>query len=158
MFAGAGFGQFGISKNRAIVLLRFAHLSEGPDQPAGKDAYWFIDGPLGEFNEHMASKFRSGYLGCMDETGPMWRGAEGEGTYDKCPHVQVCHRKPEPVCAQLNDSGCAQSRVMCHVEYEKAAAYHPSSRQMEIRHQVLQCGDDDAALRAVCQQERGDIR
>ena len=122
-FAGAGFGQFGINKNRAVVLLRFAHLSDGPEQPDGADQHWFIDGPCGEFNAHMAKVFKAGYLACMDESGPPWHGAEGEGNYNKNPHTTVCKRKPEPICAQFNDSGCALSDVMTYIEFEKAAGY-----------------------------------
>ena len=51
----------------------------------GTDPHWFIDGPLAEFNEHMQASLRPSHLGCMDETGCVWRGGESEGDFkDSC--------------------------------------------------------------------------
>ena len=124
-FPGAGFGKYGVSKNRAQVLLRFSHLSYGPQAPAGKDpVHWFIDEPCKEYNEHMAKSIRPSFLATMDESGPPWHGAEKEGNYYACPHITVVKRKPEPVCAEFNDAGDSITGVMMYVEYEKAAKYH----------------------------------
>ena len=131
LFASPHFGRFGINKNRAVLLLRIMHLSDGPMQPAGEDPYWFVDGPLDEYNATMKMSMRPSHLGTMDESGPAWRGGEGEGNFFLCPHVTVCKRKPEPVCAQFNDSGCAKSKVMMKVEYEKAAPYHAATKYMD---------------------------
>ena len=130
MFPKAHFGKFGVPKNRAEILLRAAHLSDGPLQPAGADPHWFIDGPLKEYNEHMASHLKPSWLGCVDESGPPWHGKEGEGDFNKCPHVMWVPRKPEPLCAEFNDSGCAICNVMMWVEYEKAAKYHATAPLM----------------------------
>ena len=78
----AAFGQFGITKNRALIIYRKSHLSDGPEQPAGADEHWYIDGPLAEFNISMANSYRSSYLNTMDESGPPWHGAEGVGNYN----------------------------------------------------------------------------
>ena len=129
LFPPGGFGQYGITKNRALTLIRAMHLSAGPEKPAGElDTHWFIDGPLEEFNEHMMGHFRSSYLFTMDETGPKWNGLEGEDDFNKCPHVSFVPRKPEPVCAEFNDSACALSRVMVRMEYEKALKYHAAEQ------------------------------
>ena len=90
--------------------------------------HWFIDEPVEEFNEHMAKMYQASYLFCMDETGPMWHGKDGEGDYNKCPHTGYQPRKPEPVCIEFNDGGCAKSDVMTYIEYEKAAKHATTSR------------------------------
>ena len=133
LFPPVGFGQYGVSKNRALILLRAAHLSDGPQKPAGaKDTHWFIDGPLEQFNDHMQNSFRPSYLGTMDETGPAWHGEEGEDDYNKCPQVTIVLRKPEPVCAEFNDIACAMSRVMVKIEFEKGKEYHASEKYMDV--------------------------
>ena len=126
-----GFGQYGVCKNRALIVYRKSHLSDGPQQPAGKDPNWLLDGPLSEFNNHLANSYRSSWLSTMDESGPPWHGAEGEGDYNICPHITVCHRKPEPICAQFNDTCDAITRVVTMVEFEKAKKYHADSKYMD---------------------------
>ena len=82
LFPPGAFGQFGINKNRALIIIRAMHLSDGPEKPAGElDTHWFIDGPLEEYNEHMMGHFRSSHLFTMDETGPRWNGGEGENDH-----------------------------------------------------------------------------
>ena len=131
-FQGAGFGKYGVSKNRAKVLLRFSHLSYGPQAPAGKDpVHWFIDEPCKEYNEHMAKSIRPSFLATMDESGPPWHGAEKEGNYYACPHITVVKRKPEPVCAEFNDAGDSITGVLMYLEYEKAAKYHKDLKYMK---------------------------
>jgi hypothetical protein len=131
LFPPAAFGQYGICKNRALIVGRAAHLSAGPQRPAGATPHWFIDDRLREFNDHMAMCYRSSWLGCMDETGPAWHGGEGEDDYNKCPHVTFVPRKPEPVCAEFNDIVCALSRVLVMLEYEKASKYHKDEEYVE---------------------------
>ena len=126
LFQSPGFGRHGVNKNRSLILLRAMHLSHGPDQP-GDDPHWFIDGPLAEFNAHMAASVRPSWLGTMDESGNVWHGAEGEGDYNKCPHITVVKRKPEPIVGEFNDACCALSEIMMMVEFEKAAKYHSTS-------------------------------
>ena len=104
-FPGPCFGRFGVSKNRALIVLRAAHLSHGPMQPAGEGPHWFINKPLSEFREHMASTFKASWLRCMDESGPPWHGGEGEGDFNFNPHNMYIPRKPEPVCAEFNTAG-----------------------------------------------------
>lgn len=128
MFAGPGFGRFGINKNRALVLLRCAHLSDGPQQPAGEGPHWFIDPVIDEFNVHMKTHFKPSYLGCADESGPPWHGREEEADYNACPHTSFVPRKPEPLCAEFNTVGCALSRILNKLEFEKAAKYHSSTK------------------------------
>ena len=43
----------------------------------------------------------------------------------------MCKRKPEPVCAQFNDSGCALSGVMMKVEFESGAKHHVGLKYMD---------------------------
>ena len=86
---------------------------------------------LQQFNDHMKKSYRTSYLSCMDETGPMWHGEEGEGNYNMCPHVTVVHRKPEPVCAEFNTMSDAIPRIMCYFEFEKAAVYHGAVKYMD---------------------------
>ena len=124
LFPPAAYGQYGITKNRALIVGRLMHLSDGPLKPAGADNHWFLDGPIDEFNDHMSRAYRGSYLGTMDESGPMWHGKEGEGDYNKSPHTAYLPRKPEPVCAEFNDICCALSRVMVRLEFEKGVAYH----------------------------------
>ena len=131
LFPPAGFGQYGISKNRALIVGRLMHLSKGPSRPAGADPHWFIDEPLEEFNQHMSTFYRGSFLGTMDETGPMWHGKEGEDDFNMCPHVTFVPRKPEPVCAEFNDICCAISRVMLRMEFEKAAVYHKDEEYVD---------------------------
>ena len=128
----AAFGQFGITKNRALIIYRKSHLSDGPEQPAGADEHWYIDGPLAEFNISMANSYRSSWLNTMDESGPPWHGAEGVGNYNVCAHITVCHRKPEPVCAQFNDTCDSMTRVMTYIEFEKAKEHHAASKFMDM--------------------------
>ena len=104
-FPGPCFGRFGVSKNRALIVLRAIHLSHGPKQPVGEGPHWFINEPLREWREWMAAHFRSSWLRCMDESGPAWHGGEGEGDYNLCPHVMWVPRKPEPLCAEFNTAG-----------------------------------------------------
>ena len=127
----AAFGQFGISKNRALTVMRSMHLSVGPQMPSGKDPHWFMDERMGEFNEHMRYAFRTGHQGTMDETGPMWHGGEGEGDFNMCPHVSYVPRKPEPVCALFNDICDSVSRVLVKLEFEKGAKYHQELKYMD---------------------------
>ena len=101
------------------------------NQPEGKDANWFIDDRLEEFNEHMDKTFSSSYLGTMDESGPPWHGNEAEGNIGACPHITICKRKPESFCAQFNDAGCAKSNVLNYLEFEKAAKYHKDAPLMD---------------------------
>ena len=131
LFPAPGFGRHGINKNRALVLLRSAHLSDGPMQP-GTDPHWFIDGPLAEFNEHMQASLRPSHLGCMDETGCVWRGGESEGDFKDCPHITVVKRKPEPIVAEFNDVCCASSCIMMKMEFEKAAKYHKATEHFDL--------------------------
>ena len=130
LLAPSMFGQYGVSKNRALIVLRSAHLSDGPEQPAGADANWFIDGPLAQFNEHLKKSYRHSWAVTGDETGPAWHGGEGEGNFNLCPHVTFVPRKPEPVCAEFNDTADALTRVMIYFEYEKAAKYHAAEKYM----------------------------
>ena len=130
LFYGPAFGQYGISKNRALIVIRAATLSPGPQQPAGSDVHWFIDDRLAEFCAHINTVFRSCWISTGDETGPAWHGEEGEGDFDKCPHITVCKRKPEPVCAQFNDVCCAETKVMTFIEFEKAKKYHEGLKYM----------------------------
>ena len=132
VFPPAAFGQYGISKNRALIIMRAAHLSDGPMQPPGESEHWFIDNPLEEFNTHMHNNFRPGWLGCMDESGPMWHGGEGIGDFRLNPHNSFVPRKPEPLCAEVNDSGCALSRVMTFLEFEKAKAFHGDEKFTDV--------------------------
>lgn len=124
LFPGLMFGQYGITKNRAVMLLRISHLSHGPDMPCGADPNWFIDEPCKQFTAHLATVFKPSWLNSMDESGPPCHLREGEGNYYLSPHTTVCTRKPEPICLQFNDSGCALSGVVNCVEFEKAAKYH----------------------------------
>ena len=140
LFPPPGFGQYGVTKNRALIVSRAAHLSHGPLQPDGADPHWFMDGPIKEFNEHYAKNFRASWLGTMDETGPAWHGQEGEGDYNKCPHITLIPRKPEPICALFNDIACAMSRVLNKLEFEKALKYHA-----ELEH-VHDLGSYNAAM------------
>lgn len=136
----AAFGQYGVSKNRALTVMRSMHLADGPQQPSGKETHWFLDETLGEFNRHMSICFSPSWLGTMDETGPMWHGAEGEGDFNACPHVSFVPRKPEPICAEFNDSACALSRVMTQLEFEKAKKYHDDEKY------VAEIGSYNAAM------------
>ena len=79
LFPKAEFGRFGVSKNRAEILLRSMHLSDGPEQPAGAGVHWFLDSVLADYNSHIAKAFKPSWLGCIDESGPPWHGVEGEG-------------------------------------------------------------------------------
>ena len=132
LFPAPAFGQFGITKNRAKIIMRAMHLSDGPQKPAGeKDTHWFMDSVLSQFNAHLKNSFRASWLSCMDETGPAWHGGEGENDFNKCPHLMYIQRKPEPVCAEFNDICCANARVLNYIEYEKAAKYHADAKYMD---------------------------
>ena len=131
LFPAPGFGRHGVTKNRALILLRSAHLSDGPMQP-GTDPHWFIDGPLEEFNKHMQASLRPSHLGCMDESGCVWHGGEGEGDFKDCPHKTVVPRKPEPIVGEFNDICCASSQVMMKMEFEKAAKYHRTTEHFDL--------------------------
>ena len=141
LFPAPGFGRHGINKNRALVLLRSAHLSDGPMQP-GTDPHWFIDGPLAEFNEHMQASLRPSHLGCIDETGCLWRGGESEGDFKDCPHITVVKRKPEPIVAEFNDVCCASSCIMMKMEFEKAAKYHKATEHFDLTGTYNQFGGE----------------
>ena len=158
LFPAPAFGQFGITKNRAKIIMRVMHLSDGPQKPAGeKDTHWFMDSVLSQFNAHLKNRFRASWLSCMDETGPAWHGGEGENDFNKCPHLMYIQRKPEPVCAEFNDICCANARVLNYIEYEKAAKYHADAivhgqgRHLQRRH-------DSAPRRAHRAQQCGGIR
>ena len=59
---------------------------------------------------------------CADETCIPWYGAESEGTFNDCPHVSFLPTKPNPVCMEINDAGCALANVMTTIELEKSSA------------------------------------
>ena len=131
LLAPCQYGQYGVTKNRALIVLRHAHLSEGPMKPAGADPHWFIDGPLTQFNDHMRTAYRHSWYVTADESGPMWHGGEGEDDFHKCPHVSYVPRKPEPVAAEFNDVADALTRMMIYIEFEKAVKYHKDEKHMD---------------------------
>ena len=131
-FPCPGFGRFGVSKNRALIVMRNMHLSPGPQQPAGEGPHWFIQGPCDELTAHMAASFKASWLATMDESGPPWHGWEAEGHFDACPHVMYVPRKPEPVCAEFNTAACSLTRILNKIEYEMAAKYHAGVKYMDI--------------------------
>jgi hypothetical protein len=53
-----------------------------------------------------------------DESGSAWRGKEGTKP-EECPHVSCIERKPEPLCCELIDWGCADCRCILGMEINK---------------------------------------
>ena len=114
------FGQHGMGKSRFEKLIELAgqmYDIDAKDKDTDND-WRFSEMPVDCFNEHMSEVLTPGWNIGPDESGSAWRGREGKEP-NQCPHVSCIERKPEPLCCELVDVACADSRCIIFLEINK---------------------------------------
>ena len=129
--SGAGLGQWGISKNRFVLLWacygRLYPLSELEPDTSNTDPWRFSDFWLRCFNQHMSRVVVPGWSLAPDEGMCPWDAPAGDRSFD-IPHSTFEPRKPKNIGAELKMTMEGQSGICLRAEVLKGAAFNSTAK------------------------------
>ena len=94
-----------MSRRRFEIIIKcLSYTDKKP--PAFKDAFWEVRDMIQAWNENMDTKFKSGYINCLDESMSTW--------YNRwtCPGWMFVPRKPRPFGNEYHTICCGLSGVL----------------------------------------------
>lgn len=128
---GPGLGQWGISKNRFVLLWKcFGQLypmSELEPDTSNQDPWRFSDFWLRCYNPHMARTIVPGWSLAPDEGMCPWDAPAGDRPFD-IPHSTFEPRKPKNIGAELKMTMEGQCGVCMLAEVLKGAAFNATAK------------------------------
>ena len=131
IISGAGLGQWGLSKNRFVLLWgcwgKLYPLSELEQDTSNTDPWRFSDFWLRCFNTHMARTIVPGFSLAPDEGMSPWDAVEGDWPFD-IPYSTFEPRKPKHIGAELKMMMEGQCGMCLLAEVLKGAASNATAK------------------------------